>query len=98
MFRHITLPQLRNTVVTSSTIMIVGSLTYFETVLLLTDGGPGGATRVLPYVMYRTGFSNYELGYASAIATVLVMLGTGLSLLIVRFSGFAKMRSTLEGI
>jgi xylobiose transport system permease protein len=98
MFRHITLPQLRNTVVTSSTIMFVGSLTYFETVLLLTDGGPGGATRVLPYVMYRTGFTNYELGYASAIATVLVMLGTGLSLLIVRFSGFAKMRSTLEGL
>jgi xylobiose transport system permease protein len=97
-FRHITLPQLRNTIVTSSTIMIVGSLTYFETVLLLTDGGPGGATRVLPYVMYRTGFTNYELGYASAIATVLVLMGTGLSLLIVRFSGFAKMRSTLEGL
>jgi len=98
MFRNITLPQLRNTIVTSSTIMIVGSLTYFETVLLLTDGGPGGATRVLPYVMYRTGFTNYELGYASAIATVLVLLGTGLSLLIVRFSGFASMRSTLEGM
>jgi xylobiose transport system permease protein len=97
-FRHITLPQLRNTIVTSSTIMIVGSLTYFETVLLLTDGGPGGATRVVPYVMYRTGFTNYELGYASAIATLLVLLGTALSLLIVRFSGFAKMRSTLEGI
>jgi xylobiose transport system permease protein len=97
-FRHITLPQLRNTIVTSSTIMFVGSLTYFETVLLLTNGGPGGATRVLPYVMYRTGFTNYELGYASAIATVLVMLGTLLSLLIVRFSGFAKMRSTLEGV
>jgi xylobiose transport system permease protein len=97
-FRHVTFPQLRNTIVTSSTIMIVGSLTYFETVLLVTDGGPGGATRVLPYVMYRTGFTNYELGYASAIATVLVVLGTGLSLLIVRFSGFAKMRSTLEGV
>lgn len=98
MFRYITLPQLRHTIVTSSTIMIVGSLTYFETVLLLTNGGPGGATRVLPYVMYRTGFTNYELGYASAIATVLVLIGTGLSLLIVRFSGFAKMRSTLEGV
>jgi xylobiose transport system permease protein len=98
MFRNITLPQLRNTIVTSSTIMIVGSLTYFETVLLLTNGGPGGATRVLPFLMYRTGFTNYELGYASAIATVLVLLGTGLSLLIVRFSGFASMRSTLEGM
>ena len=98
LFRNVTLPQLRNTIVTSSTIMVVGSLTYFETVLLLTDGGPGGATRVLPYVMYRTGFTNYELGYASAIASLLVLMGTALSLLIVRFSGFSAMRSTLEGV
>lgn len=98
MFWNITLPQLRNTIVTSSTLMIVGSLVAFETVLLLTAGGPGTATEVLPLLMYAQGFGAYEMGYASAIAAVLVVVGTALSLLIVRFSGFAKMRSTMEGI
>lgn len=98
MFRRITLPQLRNTLVTSSVIMVVGSLVAFETILLLTEGGPGTATQVLPFLMYRSGFTNFEMGYASAIATVLVLVGTGISLVIVRFSGFARMRSTLEGV
>jgi xylobiose transport system permease protein len=97
-FWRITLPQLRHTIVTSSTLMIVGSLVFFETVLLLTNGGPGASTQTLPYVMYIQGFNAFEFGYASAIATVLVVVGTALSLLIVRFSGFANMRSTLEGL
>lgn len=97
-FWHITLPQLRNTLITSSTIMIVGSLTYFETVLLLTNGGPGTSTYVLPFEMYIRGFRSFEFGYASAIASVLVIVATAISLIIVKFSGFAKMRSTLEGM
>ncbi|WP_222851177.1 carbohydrate ABC transporter permease [Phytoactinopolyspora mesophila] len=98
MFWRISLPQLRHTIVTSSVIMIVGSLITFETVLLLTGGGPGGATRILPYLMYTAGFEQFEMGYASAIATVLVVVATAISLVIVRFSGFTKMRSTLEGM
>jgi xylobiose transport system permease protein len=97
-FRHVTLPQLRNTIVTSSVLMLVGSLTYFETVLILTQGGPGTATTILPQKMYVSAFRDYQMGYASVIALALVALGTTLSLLIVRFSGFAKMRSTLEGM
>lgn len=97
-FWHITLPQLRNTIVTSSVLMLVGSLTYFETVLILTNGGPGTATTILPMRMYVDAFHSSEMGYASAIAFFLVVLGTALSVVIVRFSGFAKMRSTQEGI
>jgi xylobiose transport system permease protein len=97
-FRHITVPLLRNTIVTSSVLMLVGSLTYFETVLILTAGGPGSATNILPQHMYMTAFRDYQMGYASVIALSLVALGTALSLLIVRFSGFATMRSTLEGM
>lgn len=98
MFWYVTLPQLRNTIVTSSTIMIVGSLTYFETIFLLTNGGPAGSTRTLPLEMYFRAFRSYEFGFASAIGSVLVIVATAISLLIVRFSGFGKMRSTLEGL
>lgn len=97
-FWYITLPQLKNTIITSSTIMIVGSLTYFETIFLLTNGGPGTATRTFALEMYFRAFRGYEFGYASAIASVLVIVATAISLLIVRFSGFGKMRSTLEGM
>jgi xylobiose transport system permease protein len=78
--------------------MIVGSLTYFDTVLIMTRGGPGTDTTIVPYLMYRTGFLTYDLGYASAIATALVVVATALSLLMVKFSGFGSMRSTREGM
>ena len=97
-FFSITLPQLRNTATTSSVLMIVGSLTYFETVLILTQGGPGTDTAILPYLMYEAGFKSYDFGYASAIATFLVVAATALSLLMVRLSGFGAMRSTREGM
>jgi xylobiose transport system permease protein len=97
-FFSITLPQLRNTATTSGVLMVVGSLTYFETVLILTQGGPGTDTATLPYLMYEAGFKSYDFGYASAIASFLVVAATALSLLLVRLSGFGAMRSTREGM
>ncbi|MGW0840274.1 carbohydrate ABC transporter permease [Streptomyces sp. NPDC002787] len=97
-FFSITLPQLRHTMTTSTVLMVVGSLTYFETVLILTKGGPGTDTAILPYLMYEAGFKTYDFGYASAIASFLVIAATGLSLVLVRLTGFGAMRSTREGM
>ncbi|MDN5854058.1 MAG: sugar ABC transporter permease, partial [Actinomycetia bacterium] len=72
-FLHITLPQLRNTLVTSSTLMVVGSLTYFDIVFVLTGGGPGTATRLLPLDMYLSGFSSTDMGLGSVLAVLLVL-------------------------
>ncbi|MFI9153848.1 carbohydrate ABC transporter permease [Streptomyces sp. NPDC053367] len=97
-FFSITLPQLRHTITTSTVLIVVGSLTYFETVLILTKGGPGTDTAILPYLMYEAGFRSYDFGYASAIASFLVVAATGLSLLLVKLTGFGGMRSTREGM
>lgn len=97
-FFHVTLPLIRNTMVTSSIIMLVGTLTSFETILILTKGGPGTATRTLPYEMYALGFQSYRMGYGSAIGLVLVIIATTLSLIMVKLSGYSKMRSTYEGV
>ncbi|MEE4543350.1 sugar ABC transporter permease [Streptomyces sp. V4-01] len=97
-FRSVTLPQLRNTVVTSSVLILVGSLTYFDIVLILTDGGPGTSTRILPLHMYLTGFSSFDMGYASVLAVLLLLAGTTLSLLVVRVTGFRRMASQREGL
>lgn len=96
-FFQITLPQLRYTIVTSSTLMLIGALTYFDIIFILTQGGPGDATRILPLDMYLTGFVGNQMGLASTIAIVLVVLGVALSVSISTFSGFTRMESQLDG-
>ena len=98
-FFSITLPQLRNTIVTSVILMVVGTFTTFETILIITNGGPSGGTTILAYLMYITGFgaaANY--GYASVSAVVLIIIATVISLGMVRLTGFDRMRGTQEGI
>ncbi|KPI28655.1 ABC-type transporter, integral membrane subunit [Actinobacteria bacterium OV320] len=97
-FVHITLPQLRNTMITSSTFMVIGGLTAFDIVLLLTNGGPGTDTSILPFSMYQTAFRTYDYGYASAIASFLLLLATVASVLLTKLSGYDKMTSTMEGL
>jgi raffinose/stachyose/melibiose transport system permease protein len=96
-FFSITLPQLKYTVVTSSTLMVVGSLTFFDLIFVLTEGGPAGATRVLALDMYKRGFQANLMGPASAIAVILVLTGLALALLLRRLGGRDAAESQLEG-
>ncbi|MFF1798125.1 carbohydrate ABC transporter permease [Kitasatospora sp. NPDC058263] len=97
-FFHITLPQLRNTVITSVILMVVGGLTTFDTVLILTQGGPGTDTTVTAYYMYQKAFKGFDFGTGSAIALVLMVVATLISLAVVRISGYDRMRGTAEGL
>lgn len=81
-FFSITLPQLKYTIITSSTLMVVGSLTFFDLIFVLTEGGPGDATRVLALDMYKRGFQASLMGPASVIAVILVLVGLLLALLL----------------
>jgi raffinose/stachyose/melibiose transport system permease protein len=93
-FWSITLPQLRHVMITSSTLMVVGALTFFDLIFVLTAGGPGDATRNLALDMYIRGFQANQMGLASAIATILVVIGLALALLLRRLGGSG---SQLEG-
>jgi raffinose/stachyose/melibiose transport system permease protein len=97
-FFSITLPQLKYTVITSSTLMVVGSLTFFDLIFVLTEGGPGDATRVLALDMYKRGFQAYLMGPASAIAVILVLVGLALALLLRRLGGRDQSTSQMEGM
>ncbi|MBJ6642474.1 carbohydrate ABC transporter permease [Streptomyces griseoincarnatus] len=97
-FFHITLPQLRNSMITSMILMIVGGLTTFETVLILTQGGPGTDTTISAYYMYDKAFKGFDFGAGSAIALALVVAATIISLVVVKVSGYDKMRSSMEGV
>ena len=96
-FWSITLPQLKYTIVTSSTLMVVGSLTFFDLIFVLTAGGPGDATRVLALDMYKTGFQANLMGPASAIAVILVLVAFALAIILRRIGGGGASDSQLEG-
>jgi len=96
-FFAITLPQLKYTVITSSILMVVGSLTFFDLIWVLTEGGPADATRVLAVDMYIEGFRAHQMGQASAIACFLVVLGLILALILRRLGGRDTGASQMEG-
>lgn len=97
-FFYVTLPQLKYTVISSTILILTGSLTYFDVIFVMTGGGPGYATRILPLHMYITAFQNTELGYGSAIAVLLAVAGVALSLFLLWVTGFGRMESQAEGL
>lgn len=98
LFFRVTLPMLRHTIVTSSTLNLVGSLTVFDLIYTLTGGGPGQSSRVLALAQYLEGFESLDFGYASALAVVLGVLAVIVSLVLIKVTGFGKMRSQSEGV
>ena len=96
-FFSITLPQIKYTIITSSTLMVVGSLTFFDLIFVLTAGGPGDATRALALSMYQKGFMADLMGPASAIAVILVLVGLLLAQILRRLGGRGD-ESQLEGV
>ncbi len=97
-FFFITVPQLKYTIITSSTLMTVGALTYFDLIFVLTSGGPGNATRILPLDMYLTGFRANLMGPASVVAVILVVIGLVMALFLQRLGGKDRTGSQLEGM
>jgi raffinose/stachyose/melibiose transport system permease protein len=96
-FFSITLPQIKYTIITSSTLMVVGSLTFFDLIYVLTGGGPGDSTRALALEMYQKGFMANLMGPASAIAVILVLVGVVLAQLLRRLGGRGD-ESMMEGV
>nr|WP_236667993.1 sugar ABC transporter permease [Nonomuraea sp. K271] len=84
-FFSITLPLLRRTLLFVLVIAVVGSMQAFVPAFLLTGGGPAGATEVLPYYMWSNAFGFERMGYASAMAMVLLAVLVVLSLVQFRF-------------
>lgn len=71
LLRKIKLPLLMPTILMVSIVTMIGSMRVFDTIRLMTDGGPEGSTMVLVYYIYHQAFKMFNTGYASAIAVVL---------------------------
>ncbi len=73
-FFGITLPLLSPTLFLLVVINVIYGLQVFESVLIMTDGGPGGATTVFLERIYKYAFRQYKMGMASAYSWILFVL------------------------
>ncbi|WP_461183937.1 carbohydrate ABC transporter permease [Trueperella pyogenes] len=72
-FRLITVPLLRPILVMVVVVSMIGSFQIFDTVSVATSGGPGNSTRVIYLYIYEKAFQQFDMGYASAMAVVLML-------------------------
>jgi len=73
-FRYLIFPLLTPTSFFLLVTGVIGSFKVFDIINVMTQGGPGTATTMLAYNVYRYGFVFYKMGYASAIAWVLMII------------------------
>jgi multiple sugar transport system permease protein len=73
-FVKITVPMLSPTIFFCVVMNMIGSFKVFDSVMAMTQGGPGRSTNVLVYYIYTSAFTNRFFGYASAMAYVLFAL------------------------
>lgn len=85
-FWAITLPGIRGVLVTTSLILAIWAVTTFDMLWVLTEGGPLGATEILPIAIYRLAFTAYEAGRGSAMAVVGLGVTAGLAMVYYHFS------------
>jgi ABC-type sugar transport system permease subunit len=73
-FRYITLPLLKPVMGMVFILTIISAVKVFAPVQIMTGGGPMNSTRVLVFHIYETAFSLFRMGYASAMAVVLLII------------------------
>ncbi len=73
-FWHVTLPQLKPTTFFVSVMMVISCFKIYDVVAIMTDGGPGRATKMLVTYIYDEAFVKVRYGQASAISMVLLVI------------------------
>src|SRR6185312_12119129 len=84
MFRHITLPLAWPFIMVATVIRMIDALKTFDTIYVITLGGPGTSSETINILLYQTAFAYYDLGYGSAIVVVFFLLILAISLLLLR--------------
>jgi multiple sugar transport system permease protein len=81
-FRHVTLPLLMPFLVVALVIRTIDALKAFDTIYVITQGGPGTASETINIFLYLQAFAYYNMGYASAVVVVFFALILALSALL----------------
>jgi multiple sugar transport system permease protein len=73
-FTRVTLPLLSPTIFFILVIFMIGALQVFDTIIVLTSGGPGDASRSIVLYIYEQAFQRFDMGYASAVSMTLFVV------------------------
>lgn len=73
-FAFITIPGLRNVLVFIFLTITIAAFQLFDQVLVMTNGGPDGATSTVVFHMFKNGFREQDIAYASTIAVVFFLI------------------------
>ncbi|MCB1495846.1 MAG: sugar ABC transporter permease [Bauldia sp.] len=84
---HVVWPMLRHVHLTLVLLGVIGTLQTFPLIYIMTKGGPNHATEMLPNYIFQQGFILQNMGYASALSVVLLVLSLGLSVFQVKVLG-----------
>jgi multiple sugar transport system permease protein len=90
MFRHITLPLIMPFLLVAIVIRTIDALKAFDTIYVITQGGPGTASETINIYLYLQAFSFYNIGYASAVTIVFFVLIVLLALVLLYLRQKAK--------
>jgi sorbitol/mannitol transport system permease protein len=95
-FRRITIPHLQRYIAVSTLFGLIYLLGVFGEIFVGTQGGPGDASTTLPFLIYRTAFSNWDVGVASALGVIAVLItiliATGFNRVLLRMTGYAEVQ------
>ena len=84
-FRHIVIPLIKPVLVVVLMIRFIDAFKVFDTVYVMTNGGPGSATEMLHNYIYKQGLKFFDAGYAAALAIVFVLTMTLCTTLFLRW-------------
>lgn len=73
-FLHLTLPMLSPTLFFLTIISIINSFQVFETISIMTQGGPINSTNTIVYYIYENGFRFFKIGFASTAGVILLVI------------------------
>ncbi|OXM86000.1 carbohydrate ABC transporter permease [Paenibacillus rigui] len=73
-FRFITLPSLSRVTLLVIVLQTIACFKIFGQSKLITSGGPAGGTKTIVFMIYEKGFKTFDLGYASAVSILLMMI------------------------
>jgi multiple sugar transport system permease protein len=78
------MPYLRPMILLAVTFRLLDTIKLFDTIFIMTGGGPGTATEVTNFYAYLEGFSYTYVGYASAVIVVMLVFTLLMSLAVLR--------------
>jgi ABC-type sugar transport system permease subunit len=78
LFWNITVPSLRGVLIVALVLEVVSAINSFDTIMVMTAGGPANGTEIWGIAIYREGFVKYDLGGASAMSLLLVVTAVAL--------------------